>query len=85
MSASDGIAKGSLGFIANFTAGECQLPPRTGEDTSWIGPGKGYQPVTSSNPNGDYAGVSIMSPGVTAAIAGPNFSADGLPSPCPNV
>jgi hypothetical protein len=85
VSANDGIAKTSLGFIANFTAGEAQLPQRHGEDASWIGPGKGYQPITPTNPNGDYAGVSIMSPGVTAAIAGPNFSADGLPGPCPNV
>jgi hypothetical protein len=80
MSASDGIAKTSLGFIANFTAGEVQLPPRTGEDTSWIGAGKGNQPITSTNPNGDYAGISPMSPGVMAAIAGPDFNADGLAS-----
>jgi hypothetical protein len=85
VSTNDGIAKGSLGFIANYTAGEAQLPQRTGEDTSWIGPGKGYQPITSTNPSGDYQGVSPMSPGVMAAIAGPNFSADGLPGPCPNV
>ena len=68
MSGSDGIAPGSLGFLPNPKAPEEQVPQFTGEDLSWLNDGstgpitKGYQPITSTNPNGDYAGVSPMSP-----------------------
>lgn len=86
MSASDGIAPDSLGFIQNWKAPEAQLPERLGDDTSWVGyqVNFGPQPITSTNPNGTYAGVSPMSAGVIAAIAGPDFSADGqVPPVCP--
>ena len=41
-------------------------PPLIGEDLTWVagvGGAKGMQPITSTNPNGDYAGISPMSPG----------------------
>jgi hypothetical protein len=72
MSASDGIANGSLGFLPNPKAPEMQVPEFHGEDTSWYNDGstgpvvKGMQPITSTNPNGDYAGVSPMSPACLA-------------------
>ncbi|MGD0067842.1 MAG: hypothetical protein ABSB76_30950 [Streptosporangiaceae bacterium] len=62
----DGIAKTSIGFIPNPPAPEELVPPLIGEDTSWVATNatraKGLQPITNTNPNGDYAGVSPMSP-----------------------
>lgn len=62
----DGIAKTSIGFLPNPKAPEETFPPLIGEDTSWIATpatrAKGVQPITNTNPNGDYAGVSPMSP-----------------------
>jgi hypothetical protein len=63
----DGIAVSSLGFLPNPKAPEEQVPGFTGEDTAWIATNatraKGMQPITNTNPGGDYAGVSPMSPG----------------------
>jgi hypothetical protein len=62
----DGIAPTSIGFIPNPPAPETQVPPLTGEDLTWVATNatraKGVQPITNTNPNGDYAGVSPMSP-----------------------
>jgi hypothetical protein len=52
-------------FLGPMLAPELTVPQQTGNDLSYIaGPGgaKGYQPITSTNPNGDYPGVSPMSP-----------------------
>lgn len=71
----DGVAKGSLGFITNPKAPEELYPQLTGEDLGWVaGPGgaHGYQPITSTNPDGDVPGVSPMSPGVADMMAWPN-------------
>jgi hypothetical protein len=63
----DGIAVTSIGFIPNPPAPEEQVSPLTGEDLSWVATNatraKGLQPITNTNPNGDYAGVSPMSLG----------------------
>jgi hypothetical protein len=64
-SSPDGVAPGSLGFLPNPKAAEMQAPPLVGEDLTWVagvGGAKGMQPITASNPNGDYEGVSPMSP-----------------------
>jgi hypothetical protein len=79
----DGVAPDTLGFLPNPKAPEENYPPLIGEDLSWVaGPGgaKGVQPITSTNPNGDYAGVSPMSPGLADIMATPDISGDGL---CP--
>jgi hypothetical protein len=60
----DGVAKDAAGFMTNLPA-----PERTsfrGEDLSWVGGPKGYQPITSTNPNGDIPGVPVMA--ITAAV-----------------
>jgi hypothetical protein len=64
-SSPDGVAPGSVGFIVNSKAPEENYPPLIGEDLTWVagvGGAKGMQPITSTNPNGDYAGISPMSP-----------------------
>ena len=62
----DGIAETSPGFLPNPKAPEEQVPQFTGEDLSWVATNatraKGVQPITNTNPDGDYAGVSPMSP-----------------------
>jgi hypothetical protein len=71
----DGLAEGSLGMLPNPKAPEENYPPLVGEDLSWVaGPGgaKGKQPITSTNPNGDYAGVSPMSPGLDDVLSEPS-------------
>jgi hypothetical protein len=52
-------------FLGPMLAPELTAPQKTGNDLSWVaGPGgaKGYQPITSTAPNADYAGISPMSP-----------------------
>ena len=60
------LAPTSIGFIPNPPAPEEQVPAVIGEDLSWVATNatraKGLQPITNTNPNGDYAGVSPMSP-----------------------
>jgi hypothetical protein len=49
----------------NPKAPEENYPPLVGQDLTWVagvGGAKGMQPITATNPNGDYAGVSPMSP-----------------------
>lgn len=57
----DGVAPDALGFIANPKAPEEMFPEYTGDDLSWVGPSHGYQPITSTNPDGDYPGIPVMS------------------------
>jgi hypothetical protein len=64
-------------------APELRVPAFTGEDLSWVaGPGgaKGMQPITSTNPNGDYSGVSPMSPGLADIMSAPNGSVANNPA-----
>lgn len=58
------------GRLSNPAAPEELAPQLHGEDTGWVAihgsttqpPAPGLQPKTANNPNGDYAGVSPMSP-----------------------
>ena len=63
----DGVANdGRIDFLPVMLAPKLTVPQATGNDLSWVaGPGgaHGYQPITSVNPNGDYPGVTLMSPG----------------------
>jgi hypothetical protein len=56
----DGVADDAIGMIPNIPAPE--RTSFTGEDLSWVGGPKGWQPITSTNPDGDIPGVSPMSP-----------------------
>jgi hypothetical protein len=62
----DGVANdGRAHFLPVMLAPELTLPQLTGNDLTWVaGPGgvHGYEPITSINDNGDYPGVSPMSP-----------------------
>jgi hypothetical protein len=60
----DGVAPDALGHIPNYPAPE-EGHEFTGEDLSWVaGPGEahGYQPITSTNPDGDYPGAPLSVP-----------------------
>ena len=61
----DGVAKDAAGMFPNLPAPE--RTSFTGEDLSWVGGPKGYQPITSTNPNGDIPGMPVMT--ITAAVA----------------
>jgi hypothetical protein len=67
----DGIADDSLGSLPNTPAPERAGGEYTGDQTSkWVAaPGsvKGIQPVTATNPDGDFAGVPVMA--ITAEVA----------------
>jgi hypothetical protein len=56
----DGVANDTPGMLPNPPAPEALVPPLTHEDTAWIADNttraKGLQPVTATNPNGDYPG-----------------------------
>ena len=74
----DGVANGSIGNLPNPKAPEENFPPLVGEDLTWVagvGGAKGMQPVTSTNPNGDYQGVSPMSPAVKEVFTAPDSAA----------
>jgi hypothetical protein len=58
----DGIAVDAVGFIPNPPAPEKQFGEYHGEQLNWVGPSHGYQPITSTNPNGDYPGMPVSSP-----------------------
>ena len=50
----DDVARDATGFMPNLPA-----PERTsfiGEDLSWVGGPKGWQPITSTNLDGDISG-----------------------------
>jgi hypothetical protein len=80
MSASDGIAPGGLGFLPNPKAPEENYPNQPPGDAMVYNDGttcpivKGYQPITSTNPNGDYQGVPIMA---VASNGGVGMRRDG--------
>lgn len=59
MSAADGIALGSVGMVPNLIAPERAAGEYTGEPPA-PPPAKGWQPITSTNLNGDYVGVAVM-------------------------
>ncbi len=63
---SPGHAAGTF-FMTNPQAAEEMAPPLIGEDTGWIPTpaqrAKGVQPITSTNPNGDVAGVPLATRG----------------------
>jgi hypothetical protein len=81
----DGVANdGRIIVFVNPKAPEENYPESHGEDLTWVagvGGAKGLQPITSTNPNGDYAGVSPMSAGLADIMATPDISGDGLPDP----
>jgi hypothetical protein len=61
-----------MGFLVNPKAPEEMVPPLVGEDLTWvagIGGAHGMQPITATNPNGDYHGVSPMNPGLADVLA----------------
>jgi hypothetical protein len=64
----DGVAPDAVGFIPNPAAPEKQVPEHHGEDLTWVGPSHGYQPITATNPDGDYPGVPLSSPGVASIL-----------------
>jgi len=53
-------------FIQPMLASELMFPQATGNDLTWVagvGGAKGYQPITNtSDGEGDYPGVTLMSP-----------------------
>lgn len=65
----DGVAVDAVGMIPNIPAPE--RTSFTGEDLSWVGGPKGYQPITSTNPDGDIPGLPVSSPGLGAVFANP--------------
>lgn len=65
----DGVAPDAVGFIPNPAAPE--RTSFTGEDLSWVGKGHGYQPITATNPDGDYPGVPVSSPAVAKILRRP--------------
>ena len=65
----DGVAKDAVGMIPNIPAPE--RTSFTGDDLSWVGGPKGYQPITSTNPDGDIPGVPLSSPGLPAMFKSP--------------
>jgi len=75
VSANDGIAPGGIGSIPNPKAPEEMYAEYTGEvfpyNDGTNGPiAKGLQPITANNPDGDYEGVSIMSPNALGSNSG---------------
>ena len=61
-------------FIPNPPAPEEQVAEFTGQDNTWIagvGGAQGLQPITADNPNGDFAGVSPMNPGLMTMFGDP--------------
>lgn len=51
-------------FLPVMLAPELQVPQITGDDLSWVaglGNIKGYQPITNTNAEGDYPGITLMS------------------------
>ena len=65
----DGIAVYAVGDILNIPAPE--RTSFTGEDLSWVSGAKSYQPITSTNSDGDYPGMPRSSPGLGALFASP--------------
>lgn len=65
----DGVADDAVGFIPNPPAPE-KGHEFTGEDLSWVGGPHGYQPITSTNPDGDFPGVPVSSPAVAVMLRG---------------
>jgi hypothetical protein len=62
-------------FLFNPPAAEELAPPLIGEDLTWVagvGGAKGMQPITATNPNGDYDGVSPMSPALAEFLNWPS-------------
>jgi hypothetical protein len=63
----DGVAPDAVGFLANPPAPEALVPPLHGEDLTWVATNAtrapGLQPVTSTNPNGNYPGVPLSALG----------------------
>jgi hypothetical protein len=49
-------------FLAPMLAPELTVPQKTVEDLPWVGAGKGVQPITNTNPDGDFPGVPFMTP-----------------------
>jgi hypothetical protein len=69
----DGCA-GPPSFLYNPPAPEEMFPPLVGEDLSWVagvGGAIGMQPITSTNLDGDYDGVSPMSPALAEMMNWP--------------
>lgn len=62
----DGVAEDAVGWLPNPPAPETLLPPVTSEELEAVaGPGGaiGPQPITSTNPDGDYPGIPLMALG----------------------
>jgi hypothetical protein len=64
---SDGVASdGRPDFLPPMLVPELTVPQVTGNDLTWVADNtirvNGVQPITDVNPNGDYAGISRVSP-----------------------
>jgi hypothetical protein len=67
----DGVAFDAVGYTPNVIAPERPYGEYKGEQLSWVGGPAGPQPITSTNPDGDYPGVPASSPGLPAMFVNP--------------